>query len=200
VDANRFRPGDRQAARAKLGLPQDRPLVGIVATLRKWKGHRFLVEAVARLPEQVGLVVVGDGPQRDALEALVDRHAMRARAWFPGNQKDVLPWLHAMDVFALPSYANEGVPQALVQAMLAGLACVTTSAGSIGELARHDATALVVPGQDVEALRAALERLLSDAALRERLGEAARRHCMENFSYEAMLDRMEAVYRRVTAG
>ena len=83
-----------------------------------------------------------------------------------GNRIEVLPWLQALDVFVLPSYANEGVPQALVQAMLAGLPCISTSAGSIGELALNEETALVVPSQDVNALRAAIRRLLGDATLR----------------------------------
>src|SRR4029079_11390137 len=120
------------------------------------------------------------------------------RTWFPGNQANVVPWLQALDIFALPSYANEGVPQALVQAMLVGLPCVTTHAGSIAELAIHENTALVVPPKNIEALRSALARLLDDRALRERLGKAARQHCAERFSYEAMLDRMELIYRQVS--
>jgi glycosyltransferase involved in cell wall biosynthesis len=196
MDARRFRPGEQAAARAALGLPQNGTLVGIVATLRSWKGHRYLIEAVHKLPEDVGLVIVGDGPMRQVLETLVDDLGVRARVRFAGNQHDVVPWLHALDIFALPSYANEGVPQALVQAMLAGLACVTTHAGSIAELATHEATALIVPVQNAEALRAAIGRLARDADLRRRLGEAARRHCEAGYSYEGMLDRMEAVYRR----
>ena len=198
VDATRFAPGDRAAARQKVGLPADAPLVGIVATLRSWKGHRYLVEALAGLPEKAMLVIVGDGPQREALEKLVRNLKLEARVRFAGNQRDVLPWLQALDVFALPSYANEGVPQALVQAMLVGLPCVTTHAGSIAELAIDGSTALVVKPQDVESLRGALQKLLDDADLSRRLGEAARRHCAEGFSYEKMLDRMEAVYRRVS--
>jgi glycosyltransferase involved in cell wall biosynthesis len=89
------------------------------------------------------------------------------------------------------------VPQALIQAMLAGLPCVTTHAGSIAELARDGETALVVPPKDAAALRAALERLLSDQHLSKRLGEAARKHCAANFSYERMLERMEAIYAQV---
>ncbi len=71
VDAERFRPGDKLAARNALHLPPSKTLIGIVATLRSWKGHRFLVEAVAGLPEAVGLVIVGDGPQREPLQKLV---------------------------------------------------------------------------------------------------------------------------------
>jgi glycosyltransferase involved in cell wall biosynthesis len=197
VDTERFRPGERAAARAALGLPADKTLIGIVATLRSWKGHRFLVEAVAKLPEGVGLVIVGDGPQRETLEAQVAKLGLGSRSWLVGNQADVVPWLQALDVFALPSYANEGVPQALVQAMLVGLACVTTTAGSIAELAAHEATALVVPQQNAHALGAALERLIGDPTLRRQLGEAARAHCAARFSEKTMLDRMESIYAGV---
>jgi glycosyltransferase involved in cell wall biosynthesis len=195
IDPQRFRPGDAAKIRTLLKLPQDKQLVGIVATLRSWKGHRYLIEAVAGLPESVGLVIVGDGPQRAALESLVDRHRLRSRTWFPGNQQDVLPWLQALHVFALPSYANEGVPQALLQAMLVGLPCVTTSIGGIPELAKDGETALVVPPQDPTALRAAIQTLLNNHELRTRLGQAARRHCEAKFSYQAMLDSMERIYR-----
>jgi glycosyltransferase involved in cell wall biosynthesis len=194
ADPERYRPGDRRAARGQLGLPADAMLVGIVATLRSWKGHRYLLEA---LPAGAMLVVVGDGPQRDALHAQAEKLGDRVR--FAGNQRDVLPWLQALDIFALPSYANEGVPQALLQAMLVGLPCVTTEVGSIAELAADGVTALVVPPKDVAALRTALERLMGDAELRARLGAAARRHCAERMSYERMLDRMEAIYTAAAA-
>ena len=198
VDPLRFRPGDKAAARSELKLPAEGLLVGIVATLRSWKGHLFLIDAMAEV-KNAGLVIVGDGPMRAQLEERVERHGMRSRAWFAGNQKDVVPWLQALDVFALPSYANEGVPQALLQAMLTALPCVTTAAGSIEELAKDGETALVVPQKDAVPLRAAIERLLQDPALRSRLGEAARRHCERNYSYEAMLDKMERIYREASS-
>jgi len=200
IDSRRFAPGDRAAARAATGLPADATLIGIVATLRSWKGHRFLIEAFARLEDpRVRLVVVGGGPQREALEALVAGMGLADRVRLAGDQADVLPWLQALDVFALPSYANEGVPQALVQAMLCGLPCVTTDVGAIPEAARDGETALVVPPQDVDALAAALARLIADPALRERLGRAAREWCVRQFGYDAMLDRMEAVFRDALA-
>ena len=199
ADPQRYRPGDPQAMRARLGLPAERMLIGIVATLRSWKGHRYLLDALADLPLAT-LVIVGDGPQRQALEARVNELGLRSRVIFAGNQQDVVPWLQALDVFALPSYANEGVPQALLQAMLAGLASVTTHVGSIAELAIDGATALVVPPKDVDALQQALQRLLGDPALRRKLGEAARRRCAETMSYERMLDRMEAIYRQAASG
>ena len=192
IDTERFRPGERMAAREKLGLPKEKTLVGIVATLRSWKGHRFLLQA---LPGEAGLVIVGDGPQRPMLEAQVGELKIRHKVLFAGNQRDVVPWLQSFDLFALPSYANEGVPQALIQAMLVGLPCVTTNIGSMAELAIHEKTALVVQPQDSSALAAALKRLLQDKNLSQTLGAAARRHCAERFSYERMVDRMEAIYR-----
>ncbi|MGH8519384.1 MAG: glycosyltransferase family 4 protein [Panacagrimonas sp.] len=194
IDTKRYRPGDKAAARAALKFPAGRKFVGIVATLRSWKGHRYLIEA---LPAGAHLVIVGDGPMREVLEKLVLERQLSLRVWFAGNQADVVPWLQAFDVFALPSYANEGVPQALAQAMAVGLPCVTTSVGGIGELARHEETALVAPAEDATALRAALQRLLSDEFLRKKLGDAARRHAAANFSYEGMLDGMERIYGQV---
>jgi glycosyltransferase involved in cell wall biosynthesis len=193
-DTDRYRPGDPRAARAQTGLPDDAMLVGIIATLRSWKGHRYLLEA---MPQGATLVVVGDGPQREALHTLAAE--LGSRVIFAGNQRDVVPWMQALDVFALPSYANEGVPQALVQAMLVGLPCVTTHVGSIGELALDGETALVVPPRDIPALRAALERLVADEPLRKKLGAAARQHCAKTMSAERMLDRMEAIYREAAA-
>ena len=197
MDAGRYRPGERDASRAKLGLPAATVLVGIVATLRSWKGHADLLEAMTRLPEAIELVIVGDGPQRAALEKKIAALGLARRVRMQGNQPEVLPWLRSLDIFVLPSYANEGVPQALVQAMLVGLPCVTTPVGGIPELATHERTALVVPPRDAPALAAAIERLAGDAGLRRELGEAARKHCVEGYSYERMLDRMEAIYRNI---
>jgi len=104
-----------------------------------------------------------------------------------------------MDVFALPSYANEGVPQALMQAMAAGVPVISTPVGSIGELVRHEETGLMVPAQDPVALGAAIERLLDQPALGEKLAQAARAWVENRYSRERMLDSMEAVFRSVAA-
>jgi glycosyltransferase involved in cell wall biosynthesis len=195
IDSARFAPGDREAARRATGLPPNRKLIGIVATLRSWKGHRYLLEAFSRLPADTGLVIVGDGPQRQNIEAKIRELGIGERVRLAGNQQDVLPWLRALDVFALPSYANEGVPQALVQAMLCGLPCVTTPVGGIGEVARDGETAIVVKPGDAGDLQRGLERALGDAALRTRLGDAARAHCKTHCAFQSMIAAMENVYR-----
>src|SRR5439155_16269295 len=88
-----YQPGDKYAARIRLGLATDAMLIGIVATLRSWKGHRYLLEA---LPQGATLAIVGDGPQREALEAQVRAAGLQGRVRFAGNQRDVVPWLQAL--------------------------------------------------------------------------------------------------------
>ena len=200
IDPARFAPGNRDMARAQCGLPASVPLVGIIATLRSWKGHRYLIDAMTRLAHtDARLVIVGDGPQREAIEQRVRELALDDRVVLAGNQSDVAPWLGALDVFALPSTANEGVPQALLQAMFAGVPCVTTDAGGIPEVGRDQSTAIVVPREDARALAAGIDRLLSDRALGERLARHARALVLERYTLDAMLDRMEAVFRRAVA-
>jgi glycosyltransferase involved in cell wall biosynthesis len=200
IDPVQFAPRDRQAARRALGLPLDVPLIGIVATLRSWKGHRYLLDAMLQLARtDTRLVIVGDGPQRAALEAQADALGLRGRVRFAGQQADVAPWLAAFDIFVLPSYANEGVPQALVQAMFCGIPSVTTAVGGIPEVARAGDTALVVPAEDSRALAQAIDALQDDANLRARLADAARAFVAPRYGLDAMLDRMETVFRDALA-
>ena len=218
IDLQAFRPPssrERIAARNLVGAGDRALVIGIVATLRSWKGHRYLIEGFAealRRPEQSGsasdrrpmrLVIVGDGPQRAALEALVDQLDLRPHVRFGGNQPNVIPWLHAMDLFALPSYANEGVPQAILQAMACGVPVITTDAGAIGEVAYTraagdgaDDTACIVGKEDARGLRDAILALRADPARRERMARNALAVVRERHGIDGMLDRMETVFRR----
>ena len=195
IDLARFHAGDRAAARGALGLDAARRIVGIVATLRSWKGHRYLFQAIAAMARKdVNVVVVGDGPQRGALEALARELGIDARTRFTGNQADVAPWMQAFDVFCLPSYANEGVPQALMQAMACALPVVTTPVGSIEEIVADGATGVLVPPEDPVKLREAIERLLGDDRERAALGARAAAEARERFGEDRMVDRMIAVF------
>ena len=198
ANIERFRPGDRMAARAKLGLDGKGPMIGIVATLRSWKGHRFLISALSdpRLAN-ARLVIVGDGPQDTVLRE--QAAPLGERVVFAGRQNDVAPWLQAFDFFALPSTGNEGVPQALIQAMATSLPVVTTPVGAIPELVKDGETGLLVPPEDAAALATGLAKLLQDADLAARLGAAGREYVVERHASSAMLDEMEKVFRAVAA-
>jgi len=203
VDVVRFRPGDKAEVRGALGLEPAARYVGIVATLRSWKGHLYLVEAFAQLAAadaRVRLLVVGEGPMRPLIEQKISELGLAAKVTLAGRQDAIEPWFQAMDVFCLPSYANEGVPQAVVQAMLCGLPVVTTPVGGIVEAVTDQETALLVAPRDPRGLAAAIRRLLDDAALAERMGRAARGVAERRFSRDAMIERMEAVFQGVVDG
>lgn len=203
VDAVRFRPDDKYEARRALGLEPSLRYVGIVATLRSWKGHLYLVDAVARLAARdadLRLLIVGDGPMREPITERVAQSGLATKTVFAGRQEAVERWLQALDVFCLPSYANEGVPQALVQAMLTGLPVVTTPVGSIAEAVTDGVSGLVVAAKDVDALAGALRRVLEDAALAARLGAAAREVALDRFGLPTMISAMERVFCNLLDG
>jgi glycosyltransferase involved in cell wall biosynthesis len=201
IDPVRFRPGDKAEARRRLGLEPAARYLGIVATLRSWKGHLYLIEAFARLAAAdaaLKLIIVGEGPMRPLIEQKIVELGLAPKVTLAGRQDAVEPWFQAMEVFCLPSYANEGVPQAIVQAMLCGLPVVTTSVGSILEAVTDQETALLAAPRDAAALAAAIRRLLDDPALAARLGRQARVKAEQKFGRDAMIERMEAVFQEVT--
>jgi glycosyltransferase involved in cell wall biosynthesis len=200
IDLDRFRPRDRREARRALRLDENRNYLGIVATLRNWKGHAYLLQAFSRLAPRYPswhLLVVGDGPQRHNLEKLIAGLDLGERARLVGNRDDVQHWFNAFDLFVLPSYGEEGVSQSVMQAMASGLAVVATTVGGIAEAVVPGVTGLLVPPHEGSTLEAALARLMGDPDMRGRFGEAGRQRARERFGIERMLDAMEAVFRRV---
>lgn len=200
IDPRRFMPGDVQAARLALGLEPGGHYIGIVATLRSWKGHSFLLEAFAQLAQlahpNLRLLIVGEGPQLVPIQEKIAALGIGGSVILAGQQTNPERWMQAIDIFCLPSYANEGVPQALLQAMLCGLPIVTTPVGAILEAVTNEVSALIVPPKDALALSTAIQRLLSDPALARRLGHAARETAEAHFSRDAMLDAMETIFRQ----
>lgn len=203
IDTTRFSPVDRETRaeiRQRFGLDPAGRYIGIVATLRSWKGHLYLLEAFAALAHpDWRLLIVGDGPMRTTIEARIAELGITSRVSMVGQRDDSEDWFRAMDIFCLPSYANEGVPQALVQAMLTGLPIVTTPVGAILEAVTQEETALIVPPRDTEAIKAALSRLIEDAELRGNIGLRGRRDAQMRFSHERMVDHMETIFRGVLA-
>ena len=197
VSSEAYRPadaGEKTALRRTLGLPIELTLIGCVATLRMLKGIDHLFQAMQDLrTRSIHLVIVGDGPQMERLQSLRRELGLEALVTMAGEQHNVEDWLKAMDMFAFPSLA-EGVPQALAQAMLTGLPCVTTNVGGIPELATHRQTAWVCPPRDAKALSEGIEALLEDSKLAAQLGLAAREHCIENISIQKMAESMERVF------
>ncbi len=120
-----------------------------------------------------------------------------SRVRFAGNQADVVPWMQAMDLFCLPSYANEGVPQALMQAMACGLPVISTPVGSIAEIVADGDSGILVPPRDAESLARAIAALLDGPVLRQAIASRARTLAEERFGDDLMVDRMLDVFQAV---
>lgn len=178
--------------------PGGRPLLVTVCRLTAWKGVDDLIEAVAELPG-VELAVVGDGPERAALEALAIRRGCRDRVIFTGvlPRAKVDARLRASDLFVLNS-RYEGSPHAVLEAYAAGLPVITAASGGTPEVVRHNVTGLLVPPGDVGALRQSIRALLSDAALRERLIGGGR-ELLAHYSVDAMADSTESLLLEVSS-
>ncbi|MGZ4959762.1 MAG: glycosyltransferase [Methylomonas sp.] len=196
INLQRFKPGDKEVARTQLNLEHDKLIIGIVATLRSWKGHRYLLEAFAALADnpQLQLVIIGDGPQWDALHRQVEDLNLSCRILFAGRQANIETWLQTLDIFCLPSYANEGVPQALMQAQACGIPAVTTLIGSIDEAIIPGQSALIVRPENAVELRDALSQLINAPSKRQAMGNMAAEFAAQHFSDTDMLDAMEQVF------
>ena len=198
VDAARFvPPAPLEEARRALGADRS-PLVGSVGCLAARKDYGTLLEALRLLGDR-GLAfraaLVGDGPERDRLEARATALGLAGRVRFLGERADVDRLLPGMDVFVLSS-REEGIPNALLEAMAAGRACVATAVGGTPEVLRDGETGWLVPPGEPGALADALEQALTRPGEARRRGEAAGRAVREEMSIEAMVRRHEEFYER----
>lgn len=201
IDLNHYRPLDKTAMRSKLNLA-DKPTIGILATLRDWKGHDDLIDAFATIKDEFPdwqILVIGDGPRWGDIERRRAEHGLEDRIIMVGNQDNVPEWLSCLDLFVLPSYGDEGVPQGLMQAMACGVPAISTPIGAIGEALQHALTGLMTPPRDVPRLARNLKILMQDAAMRAEYGRASLKYASENFGIDIMLDRMEQAFRQAIA-
>jgi glycosyltransferase involved in cell wall biosynthesis len=189
IDTNVFRPGARTAARLALGLPPEKFLFGIVATLRSWKGHGVLLEALKRACDpSMHLAIVGDGPQQQVIEKRIEELGLSAQVTLAGRRDNVTDYLWACDVFVLPSYANEGVPQALLQAVACGLPVITCPVGGIPEVARGLSSVTMVESRNAEALAQAMAAAPANRPADGDI-ELARERIVSEYSREVMYER-----------
>ena len=183
--------------RARLGpTGARRPVVATVASLTAKKGHAFLFEAVARLRAQniaCTLVLAGDGPERQRLQATAERLGLTEFVHFLGSVPDVGSVLAVADVIVLPSVV-EGLPLALLEAMLAGKPVVATAVGGIPEVIVSGDNGLLVPPCDEAALTDAIARVLQSPEVGERIGTRGRSTVQQHFTEAAYLRSLEAIY------
>jgi glycosyltransferase involved in cell wall biosynthesis len=198
VDVNRFRPAtatEKAEAKKALGLPEDAGVIGTVARLVQRKGIDVLLRALVRVRHhhRVHLLVVGDGPLGEELQALAHELRVESFVSWLSFQADPIKWLRAMDVFALPSRL-EGSPNAILEAMAMGLPIVSTTIGGVIDLLEEGRTGFLIPPDDPDALAVALDRLLGNESLRADLGCRARSRAVELFSLSGSISRLMDLY------
>ncbi len=206
VDEDRFRPRDKVAMRARLDLPREAPVAGIVAALRPEKQHVLLIEAMAKvvekLPEAI-LVVVGDGIERGAIEARIGERGLTKNVRMLGTRHDVPKILAALDLKVLSS-KMEANPASTLEAAACGLPVVAPNVGSLAETVQDGKTGILCQPNDSTAIADAMVRLLSDPCTARAMGEAGRMLVCRQFSVEGMVrgyERLiEGIYRGACQG
>jgi len=183
----------------ELGVPEGVPVVGTIGNLKEHKGHHHLLQAatiVRRAVPEVRFVLVGQGPREEALRLQATKLGLDGTVVFAGYREDALRVASTFDVFVLSSL-QEGLSIALLEAMALGKPPVVTRVGGLPEVVSDEENGLVVPPADPRALAEGIIRLLDDASIRSKFGEAARRRAA-GFDIRQAVQRMEAVYEALT--
>ncbi len=181
VDLKRFRVGDRGLARVSIGLPANAPVIGTAGRLEPVKGHRTLVAALAHLPADVRLVIIGTGSEHVRLSSQAVDLGVSERVSFLGHRDDVHQLLPALDVFCLPSL-SEGLPRVVMEAQGAGIPVVASDVGSVRQVV-DPVTGRLVPAENPIALAAAIKATLDAGPS----ADACRRFAEAHFSIERMI-------------
>jgi glycosyltransferase involved in cell wall biosynthesis len=204
IDLQRFTPvADSQAVRRELGLAEDDFVVGIVAVLRSWKGHALLIDVMHQLSAQnvpAKLLIVGAGPQEEALRRRIVQLGMEGRILMLGHRDDVPRLISAMDCSVLPSTKNEATSQALPQALAMKVPVIATAVGGLPEVVIHHETGLLIPPGNSGALRDALVWVHHHRLEARQLAEHGYAHVHASLGFDKMIDRTEAVYLDLMRG
>ncbi len=207
VDGERFRPaqGGREPLPRPGFAPPDAVVIGAVGRMATVKNQPLLARAFAKLAARADidaaklrLVMVGDGPLRPEVEAIIAAAGLGERVWLAGARDDIPAFYRGFDIFALPS-DTEGISNTILEAMASGLPVVATDVGGNPELVVDGETGRLTPAGDPQAMADALAAYVVDAALRRRHGAAARARIEARFTLEAMVERYLAVYDEALA-
>jgi glycosyltransferase involved in cell wall biosynthesis len=174
-------------------------VVGMVARLDLQKGFEYLLRAVRELCNTMNgfkVVIVGEGPDRRAIEAMVEEYGLQSSVMLAGQQSDMPGVYAAMDIFVLPSL-NEGLPMTILEAMAASKPVIATRVGAIPKVINDGENGLLVNPRNSEALRNALASLLSDPDKCRRMGEKAHDWVSRNYTSEAMALKYRQLYDEI---
>lgn len=201
IDTDRFQPLPPADYKRRLGLDPDGPVVGAVTRMRVRKGVEEFLRAMAevrRLHPRVQTVVAGEVELDPALDALVAASGLGESLHLLGRRSDMPEVLSAFDLFVLSSH-DEGMSNAILEAMAMQLPVVATDVGGTGEVVRDGESGILVPPRDAGRLAAAVAGLLSNPERWPAMGRRGREIVQRSFSARAMVKEMEGLYDRLLA-
>ena len=187
--------------RSKWKRPPDELLLGVVANLIHYKGHEYLFRAVSIIKKKTDtpfrfVLIGGNGNRRQVLESLAAELNIADDIVFAGTIPQAQRLMAAFDISVLPSL-EEGFSNTVLESMASGVPVIATDVGGNAEAVVDGKTGFLAPPADPGALAERIALLLEDAPLRRRIGDAGRKHVTGQFSIENMVERTEALYRRL---
>lgn len=184
--------------RAEMEIPKERNVILIVGRLSREKDHLTLLRAVERLRANLNphLLVVGEGPERDRIAQEIQRLGLTGHVTLTGHRPSAEPYYRIANLAVLSS-RSEGSPNALLEAMAAGVPVVATNVGGIPEIVTHQESAVLVPPGDIDCMVAGITELLTDTALAGRLIERGRTLVRERHVPAVRAKRLAEIYRSV---
>jgi glycosyltransferase involved in cell wall biosynthesis len=196
IDSNRFRFSSswRKEIRENHGFSDEDILVGNICVLRSWKGLDFFIDTAAQTPPQFKFILVGDGPQRQRLQDKAKGMGLEDRVIFPGHQEEIEKYFSALDLYFFTSYANEGVPQSLLQAQSVGLPMVVCRTPSVLETLQVGDDVIPVEYGDVPSAGVALEKALQFVRVAVDRRKEKNEWVKSKHSLEAMLGKIRELY------
>jgi glycosyltransferase involved in cell wall biosynthesis len=195
IDTGRFDPSIARPSISREGFT-----VGMVGVLRSWKGHKYLLDAIPEILSGIPSVhfyIAGDGPQRDNIVSMINDLRLQQNVTMLGHRDDIPEALASLDLVAHPSYANEGVPQTILQAFAMEKPVVASNIGAIPEVVIDGKTGLLIEPRRPDLIAHAVIRLYNDESLRLRLAREAKKLVLSEYSLEHMLDKIELIYDRI---
>jgi sugar transferase (PEP-CTERM/EpsH1 system associated) len=180
--------------------PAQHWLIGTVGRMQDVKNHAMLahafVKALALAPAlraRLRLIIVGEGPSRAQVQAILSDAGLVDLAWLPGERNDVADVMRGFHVFVLPSLA-EGISNTILEAMACSLPVIATAVGGNSELVIHGQTGYILPASNATAMAERLVRLASNPLRCHRLGRAGRQRALDHFSMQSMVSAYQCVY------
>ncbi|PCI66338.1 MAG: hypothetical protein COB38_10305 [Gammaproteobacteria bacterium] len=199
VNVNKFAPNSEQrnSVREELNLKEENILVGSVGRLVEVKNYPSLIRAFAIVIQKqpkARLALAGDGPERKLLEALIEELGLKHKVFLMGRREDVPSVMNAYDIFVLPSF-REGLSNTILEAMSSALPVVVTNVGGSPEIVIENKTGHLFEVSQSSQLADLLDSLMTDRKKLQTMSEDARKHVVENYSLETMVNNYQQTYR-----